>query len=122
MIERATTSEKMLVLLVLIFSASGFVWLALVPAAPTWSHPASRVGFVAAIFACLWLAMLCWTLFFVYMGRKQGWSTRPAFILFVLAGVVWLFSFLGTSASYAGVLMVAQGALIPILARRLDSL
>jgi hypothetical protein len=77
-IERATTSEKILILLGLIFSASGFVWLALMPEKPSTSHMLSRIGFIAAIFACLWLAMICWTLCFVYMGRKRGWSLSPA--------------------------------------------
>jgi hypothetical protein len=48
MIERATMSEKVLVLLLMIFSASGFSWLALVPPAPPMSHLLSRLGFVAA--------------------------------------------------------------------------
>jgi hypothetical protein len=50
-IERATTSEKILILLALIFSASGFVWLALMPEKPSTSHMLSRIGFIAAIFA-----------------------------------------------------------------------
>jgi hypothetical protein len=121
-IERATTSEKILVLLGLIFSASGFVWLTLVPGAPPTSHMFSRLGFVAAIFACLWLAMLCWTLCFVYMGRKRAWSLRPAVALLILAGAAWFFYFLGTSTAPAGALGAGQAAWIPMLARKLDSL
>jgi hypothetical protein len=122
MIERATISEKILVLLLMIFSVSGFVWLALVPQAPPISHLLSRLGFVAALFVCLWLAMGCWTLCFVYMGRKYGWPLKPAILVFVLAGVVWTFSFLGTKAANAGGLIAVTGALIPILARRLKTL
>jgi hypothetical protein len=121
-IERATTSEKVLVLLLMIFSASGFVWLVLVPQAPPTSHLLSRIGFVAAVFACLWLAMGCWTLCFVYMGRTREWPLKPAVVVFVLAGGIWFFSFLGTSAAYAGAVMAAQAALIPSLARKLESL
>jgi hypothetical protein len=122
MIERATMSEKVLILLLMILSASGFVWLALVPQAPPMSHLLSRLGFVAALFACLWLAMGCWTLCFVYLGRKYGWSLKPAIVVFVLAGVVWTFSFLGTKAASAGGMIAITGALIPILARKLKTL
>jgi hypothetical protein len=122
MIERATLSEKILVLLLMVFSASGFVWLALVPQAPPMSHLLSRIGFVAALFACLWLAMGCWTLCFVYLGRKHGWPLKPAIVVFVLAGVVWTFYFLGTKAANAGGLIAITGALIPILGRKLKTL
>jgi hypothetical protein len=122
MIARATVSEKILVLLLLIFSASGFVWLAFVPQAPPMSHLLSRLGFVAAIFSCLWLAMGCWTLCFVYLGQKRGWTLKPAIVLFVAVGVVWFFCFLGTKAAIAGGVVAVQGALIPILGRKLKTL
>jgi hypothetical protein len=121
-IKSATISERLVVLLGLLASAAGFVFLALVPDVPSWSHPVSRIGLVAAIFTCIWSALLCWTLCFVYLGRKRGWSLQPAVALFALAGFVWALSYLGTSAGFAGVLVTAQARLIPILARRLNRL
>jgi hypothetical protein len=52
----------------------------------------------------------------------DGWPLKPAILVFVLAGVVWTFSFLGTKAANAGGLIAVTGALIPILARRLKTL
>ena len=119
-IKSATISERLVVLLGLLASAAGFVFLALVPDVPSWSHSASRIGLVAAIFTCIWSALLCWTLCFVYLGGKRGWSLKPAVALF--AGFVCALSYLGTSAGFAGVLLTAQAPLIPILARRLNRL
>jgi len=73
MIERATVSEKILVLLLMIFSASGVVWLALVPPAPPMSHLLSRLGFVAALFVCFWLAMVAGpSALFIWVGSTDG--------------------------------------------------
>src|ERR1700689_3710678 len=100
-IKSATISERLVVLLGLLASAAGFGFLALVPDVPSWSHPVSRIGLVAAIFTCIWSARLCGLLCFAFLDRNRGCSQQPAVALFALAGLLWALSYLGPSAGYA---------------------
>lgn len=113
-------SEKILAIVGLIFSGTGFMWLSMLPNKPPLSEIVLRLGSVAAVFSCLWLLTLCWAASFAYMAEKRGWSLRFAGIPFAAAGLFLFFFFLGDSLSYGGALLTAHAALVPIVARRLS--
>jgi hypothetical protein len=112
-------TEEILVLIGLIFSASGFVWLTMLPDKPPLSAMVPRLGFIAAVFSCLWMLTLCWAACFAYVALKRGWTLRLAGIPFLAGGLSMVFFFLAKILSYGGVLLTCQAVFVPIIARRL---
>lgn len=116
-------SEKILILLGLVFSAAGVVSMLTLPDPPPLSRMLLRLGIFGALYSCLWLLTLCWAATLVFVLRMKGPSLyRAGIIPFGLGGILLVFFFLGNRLSYAGVMLTSQAALVPLVARRLASI
>lgn len=113
--------EKLATLIGFVGSAGGFVWLVVLPNKPPLSDLISRLGLIAALFSCLWMATLCWAACFAYISKRRNWSSqgcRFAGIPFWIAAVLFFFLGKGQSFFTAGSLLFIQALFASDFARR----
>jgi hypothetical protein len=116
--QEPSLTEKIVILLGLVLSSAGCVWLAALTHKPPVASMIPRVGFVAAFESCLWLVTLCWAASLACVARSADDSLRFAGIPFLAVGLLMFLGLLGNAAIVGGSLVTCQSLIVPQLACR----
>ena len=118
--KKLTYRDAVLPVFGMAFGAAGCVYLETIGRLPLGSKWIERIGFVGALYACLWVILLSWSMLFGILAQKRGWSAKSSFhagLPFSLIGGVLVWAFLGEHIGFFGVIVATHGLFAPEIVR-----